>query len=110
MVEISFRVRPSWVVCSPVTAVTVTSLLSSVPEFVMNSLRPSITQCPSTSAALVFVPPASDPASGSVNPKPASACPETNIGNHSCFWASVPKRKTGIAPRETPASSVIATD
>ena len=56
----------------PVRAVTVTSEVISEPELVMNCLPPLITHSPSTSSALVLVAPASEPAPGSVRPKPAS--------------------------------------
>ena len=110
MVEISFFSLPSAVVVVPVTAVTVTSLVMSVPELVMNSLLPLTTQLPSLSSARVRVPPASEPASGSVSPKPASAWPLASWGSHCCFCSSVPNRYTGMAPSETPASRVMATD
>src|SRR5438067_1810884 len=42
----------------------------SVPELVMNCLAPLTTHSPFSSSALVRVLPASDPASGSVRPKP----------------------------------------
>ena len=105
IVEISLR--PSR---SPVTAVTVTNRVMSVPELVMNCFEPLITHSPPSSRAVVRVAPASDPASGSVSPKPASAVPASRSGSSSCFCSSVPKRKTGIAPRLTPASRVIASD
>lgn len=95
---------------SPVTAVTVTNFVMSVPEFVMNCFEPLMTHSPFSSRAVVRVAPASEPASGSVRPKPASARPARRSGSSSAFWASVPKRKMGIAPRLTPASRVIAID
>ena len=58
---------------SPVRAVIVTQPLISVPAFVMNILEPSITHSPSSARAVVRVAPASEPASGSVRPKAASA-------------------------------------
>src|SRR5665811_2411626 len=56
---------------SPVRAVTVTSEVISLLEFVMNCFEPLTTQSPPSSTARVFVAPASDPAPGSVSPKPA---------------------------------------
>ena len=88
----SFLIEPSALRCSPVTAVIVTSLVISEPEFVMNCLVPLITHSPSTSSAVVFVPDASEPASASVSPNPASASPRASIGSHSCFCSSVPLR------------------
>ena len=105
IVEISLR--PSR---SPVTAVTVTKRVMPVPELVMNCFEPLITHSPPSSRAVVRVAPASEPASGSVRPKPASAFPASRSGSSACFCSSVPKRNTGIAPRLTPASSVIAMD
>ena len=58
---------------APVRAVIVTQPLISVPAFVMNILEPSITHSPSSARAVVRVAPASEPASGSVRPKAASA-------------------------------------
>ena len=92
----------------PVTAVTVTSCVRSVPELVMNAFEPLMTQCPSSSRAVVFVAPASEPPPGSVSPNAPSASPAHSRGSHSCFCSSVPNRKIGMAPRETPASTVIA--
>ena len=81
----------------------------SVPEFVMNCLLPLMIQCPSSRRAVVLVAPASVPPPASVSPNAPSALPLANSGNHSCFWSSLPKRYTGIAPSDTPASRVIAT-
>ena len=57
---------------TPVRAVTVLRLVISEPELVMNCLAPLTTHSPSTRSALVRVAPASEPAPGSVSPKPAS--------------------------------------
>ncbi len=113
IVEISLAGRPSWPVLPstvPVTAVTVTSEVMSVPELVMNSLAPLMRHWPSSSAAVVWVPPASEPAPGSVRPKPARCVPATRSGSQRCFCSSVPNFSSGMAPRETPASRVMATD
>ena len=106
IVEISRVAEPG----SPVTAVTVTKRVIGVPELVMNCFAPSITHSPPSRRAVVRVAPASDPASGSVRPNPASARPASRSGRCSSRCASVPKRKIGIAPRLTPASSVMAMD
>lgn len=82
----------------------------SVPELVMKHLEPLITQSSPSRTAVVRVPPASEPHSGSVRPNAPRISPEHIRGSHSRFCSSVPKRKTGIAPSETPASRVIATD
>ena len=47
----------------------------------MNCLLPLTTHSPSSSSALVFVAPASEPAPGSVRPKPASFWPATRSGS-----------------------------
>lgn len=96
----------------PVTAVTVTRPVMSVPELVMKHLVPLITHSSVASSrrAVVRVAPASEPPSGSVRPKAPRISPEQRRGSHSAFWASVPKRWIGMAPRETPASRVMATD
>ncbi|CAM5708767.1 hypothetical protein MAUB1S_02623 [Mycolicibacterium aubagnense] len=94
---------------SPVTAVTVTSLVMSVPEFVMNCLEPLMIQVSPSSFAVVLVAPASLPPPASVKPKAPNAFPLASSGSHSCFCSSLPNRYTGMAPSETPASSVIAT-
>ena len=75
---------------SPVFAVTVTSEVIEEPELVMNCLAPLTTHSPSVSTALVFVAPASEPAPGSVRPKPASCSPATSDGRCSSFCACVP--------------------
>jgi len=106
IVEISLR--PSGF--SPVTAVTVTKPVMSVPELVMNALLPSITHSSPSSRAVVRVPPASDPAPGSVRPNAPSISPRTSCGSHCAFCSAVPKRWIGIAPSDTAASRVMATD
>ena len=96
----------------PVSAVMVTIDVIGVPELVMKAFSPSITHSPvdSSSTARVLVPPASLPASGSVSPKAPSARPAQRSGNQRSCWAGVPNLWIGLAPRPTPASSVIATD
>ena len=74
-----------------VTAVIVTPAVMSVPELVMNCLEPLITQSPLSSSARVLVPPASDPASGSVRPKAHSFLPDRRSGSHFSFCSWVPK-------------------
>ena len=99
---------PSSVV--PVRAVTVTTEVMSVPELVMKAFAPSRTHSPPSRTALVRVAPASEPASGSVRPKPASARPATRSGRKRSFWASVPYVRIGLMPRPTPAESVMPID
>lgn len=76
----------------PVTAVTVTSPVMSVPELVMKALVPSMTHSPPSRRAVVLVAPASDPPPGSVRPNAPSMVPAHRRGSHCCFWASVPNR------------------
>jgi hypothetical protein len=104
--EISLR--PSWPV--PVIAVTVTIEVMSVPALVMNALEPLITHSSPSRRAVVRVAPASEPPPGSVSPKAPSRSPAASAGNHRRFCSGVPNRWSGMAPSETPASSVIATD
>lgn len=88
IVEMSFL--PSGRV--PVTAVTVTSEVMSVPELVMNCLVPLITHSSPSRRAVVLVPLASEPAPGSVSPNPASLRPLTRSGSQVCFCSSEPNR------------------
>jgi hypothetical protein len=76
----------------PVTAVTVTRPVMSVPELVMKHFEPLITHSPvfSSRSAVVRVPPASEPHSGSVRPNAPSISPEHSRGSHSRFCSSVP--------------------
>ncbi|OSY36029.1 hypothetical protein BG653_06959 [Streptomyces platensis] len=75
----------------PVTAVTVTSPVMSVPELVMKHLLPLITQSSPSRTAVVRVAPASEPPSGSVRPKAPSISPLHSLGSHARFCSSVPK-------------------
>ena len=72
------------------SVVTVTTEVSSEPELVMNCLEPLTTHSPSCSVARVAVAPASEPAPGSVRPKPGSRSPATRSGSQVCFCSSVP--------------------
>ena len=92
----------------PVTAVTVTSPVMAVPELVMNDLDPLITQSSPSTTAVVRTLPASDPLPDSVRPKAPSISPAASLGSQVAFCSSVPKRRIGMAPRDTPASRVIA--
>ena len=68
----------------PVTAVTVTSTVMSVPELVMKAFVPLITHSlvRSSRTARVAVPPASEPNPGSVRPKAANDSPAVSLGSH----------------------------
>ena len=98
----------------PVTAVIATWPEMSVPELVMNCFVPSITHSPSSSEARVAAValPASDPASGSVNPNgEPSFRPAQKIGQKPLFLLIVvmPKTKIGSVPRPVWALTVTAT-
>ncbi len=58
--------------------------------------------------ALVRMPPASLPASGSVSAKAARLLPEARPGRKRLFCSSLPERRIGIAPRAL-AAYVVAT-
>ena len=110
MVEISFLTLPSLRSCWPVTAVTVTSRVMSVPELVMNSLLPLMTQLP------VFQPGGGLRAAGvraRLRFGQAEAC-ERLSGREQrqpfLLLGIGSEAVDGMAPRETPASSVMATD
>ncbi len=94
----------------PVRAVTVTSEVISLPELVMNCLAPLTTHSSPSRSALVLVALASEPAPGSVRPKPASAWPATRSGSQRSFCSCVPNVRIGLMPRPTAASSVMPMD
>jgi len=81
-----FEISPS-----PVRAVIVTPHVMSVPAFVMKIFEPSIVQRPSSSAAVVRVAPASEPAPGSVRPNAARRLPDASSGSQRRFCSSLPK-------------------
>ncbi len=81
----------------PVMASTVTSDVMAVPELVMKALLPSITPSafpwPSSSLAVVRMPPGmSDPPPGSVRPKAASRSPVHSSGSQRSRCPAVPNR------------------
>ena len=94
----------------PVRAVIVTHAVRSVPAFVMKIFEPLTTHSPPSSAAVVRVAPASEPAPGSVRPNAARRRPEARSGSHSRFCSSEPKSRNGIVPSEVCAATVIATE
>ena len=75
-----------------VTAVITTSPEMSVPALVMNCLAPLMTHSPSSRTARVLMLPASEPASGSVNPNAPRRSPLQSRGSHRCFCSSEPNR------------------
>ena len=78
---------------SPVTAVTVTSLVMSVPELVMNCLEPLITHVAIVSFAVVLGGAGIGAAArlGQAEARPVPGRWPAS-GSHSCFCASVPNR------------------
>jgi hypothetical protein len=66
---------------APVRAVTVTSAVIGVPEFVMNAFEPSMTHSSPSRRARVRVALASLPASDSVSPNAASVRPAQRSGS-----------------------------
>jgi hypothetical protein len=64
----------------PVTHCTVEPAVIGVPALVMKILLPLMIQRSPSSRALVLVPPASEPADGSVRPKPHSRLPLQRSG------------------------------
>ena len=76
----------------PLTAVTVTTPLMSVPALVMKVFVPSMTHSSPSSRAVVRVAPASVPPPGSVSPNAPSIRPEHSSGSQRAFCSSVPKR------------------
>ena len=59
-------------------------------------------------SAVVFVAPASLPASGSVNPNAPRTSPEASFGTYFFFCFSVPERTIGIIPKDVCAATVMA--
>ena len=95
----------------PVTAVTVTRPVMSVPELVMKHLVPLITHSSPSRTAVVRVPPGVGAAAGLGEAERAEDLADAQARQPLLASArSVPKRWIGIAPSETPASSVIATE
>jgi len=76
----------------PVIAVTVIRPVILVPELVIKAFEPLITHWPSERIAVVRVPPASEPAPGSVNPKAPSIAPLHMAGRYIFFCSSEPNR------------------
>ena len=93
-----------------VRASSVTPNDMSVPAFEMNVLRPLISQPPSWRTARVWMPRASEPASGSVSPKAPSTRPSANGRSHRSRCSSFPKSSSGSDPMVTCACHAAATD
>ncbi len=91
--EISRRPAGLPVVGWSVIASTVTSDVIDVPELVIKAFDPSITHCPSSSRAVVRMPPAmSEPPPGSVSPNAASRSPWQSSGSQRARCSGLPNR------------------
>ena len=64
-------------------------------------------QPPSIFSARVLRFEASEPVSGSVNPKQPSASPEQSCGSHSCFCSSSPQRTIDEHTREVTTDTTV---
>jgi len=91
-----------------VTAVTTKT--SPTPPCVMKRFVPFSTYRSPRRTAVVCVPPASEPAPGSVSPKPPSTRPDASRGTNRSRWASVPKWTMGDVPSVVWAEMVMAWD
>src|SRR5204862_180275 len=76
----------------------VTTKISPTPACVMKILEPFNTKWSPLSTATDWVPPASDPAPGSVRPNPPSTFPAASSGTKRRFCSSVPKSTIGDVP------------
>jgi len=95
----------------PVRAMAVTPPVMSVPPLVIHFFEPLMTHSPSSSSAVVLVPPASVPASSSVRPKAQSLLPPAMTSPRKCsFCSRVPKPTRGEHPKEMCASIVMPTE
>jgi hypothetical protein len=94
----------------PVVASRVTPWLMSVPALVMNIFVPLITQPPSARRAVVAIPAASEPASGSVSPNAPIASPFASGVSQRRFCSSVPYASSGSVPMVECAFHEEATD
>src|SRR6516162_9427978 len=77
-----------------------TTAMSAMDPFVIHILEPERTQPVPLGLALVFMPPGSEPWSGSVRPKQPSASPVAILGSHSSFCSSEPYRQIGYMASE----------
>ncbi|GIU92623.1 MAG: hypothetical protein KatS3mg011_1529 [Acidimicrobiia bacterium] len=73
---------------------------SAIDPLVIHIFRPSNTQSPPTRLARVRIPPGSEPASGSVNPKQPITSPEAIRGSQVCFCSSDPNFQIGNIANE----------
>ena len=66
----------------------------------MKHLRPLRIKSSPSCTAVVVVPPASEPAPGSVRANTRIFSPLATAGKYFCFWASLPASISGPPPRE----------
>ncbi len=96
----------------PVRAVTM--YVPACPAFVMNRLPPSITQVSPSGVvsrrAVVRVPPASDPAPGSVRPYAPITRPEARGRRNRSFCSAVPAIISGPQPSDVWAATMIPSE
>ena len=83
----------------PSSSFAQTTKTSAMGEFVIHIFVPSSTQPPGTRRARVFMPPGSEPASGSVSPKQPTSSPWRAAGGTSARCASVPNAWIGNMTR-----------
>ena len=81
-----------------VLAKTTAQSAMGAPE--MKHLRPLMMKSSPSAMAVVVVPPASEPAPGSVRPNTMIFSPLATAGRYFCFWASLPPSSSGPPPRE----------
>ena len=97
-----------WVLLAAGSVRAATTKTSPTPACVMKILDPFNTKWSPLSTANVWVPPASDPAPGSVRPNPPSTFPAASKGTNRFFCSSVPKSTIGEVPSVVWALTVMA--
>ena len=73
---------------------------SAIGELEIHIFDPDNSYPPSTFLAVVFIPPGSDPASGSVKPKQPIKSPLASFGKNFCFCSSLPKAFIGCITKD----------
>jgi len=82
-----------------------TEYISASPPLVIHCLVPFSTKWSPSLVAVVWMPPASDPALASVSPKAASFLPLAMSGRYFFFCSSVPNRMMGKVPSPVAAKA-----
>jgi len=83
----------------PSSSLAHTTNTSAIGELVIHIFVPLISQPPSTLRARDFIPPGSEPWSGSVSPKQPTSSPVARRGRYFCFCSSVPNVLMGCMTR-----------